>query len=299
MRSLIKLAKYTIEDMISRQEGQQFDRKSGRIDVKDLANSIIGFANADGGVIVIGIYDGKVEGMNNYKSKTNDFLQASIDFCNPTVKINPVFFDCKNYAGQDDSVLILEIEQGTKVHSNQKDEVFLRIGDETRKLNFDDRLQIMYDKGEVYFESTVVREATLEDIDLELLGKYKEIIGYERPIEELLISGLKMADQKECKVEIKASAVLLFGKEPTDYFPRAHIRFLRYEGTEEKTGTQMNIIKDKIIKGPLPTMLNKTFEFVEDQLREFTRLGKDGKFETIKEYPEFVWKEAIVKGIVA
>ena len=36
-------------------EGQQFDRKSFRIDAKALAVIVVAFANADGGDVVIGI----------------------------------------------------------------------------------------------------------------------------------------------------------------------------------------------------------------------------------------------------
>ena len=38
-------------------EGQQFDRKSFRIDAKALAVILVAFANADGGDVVIGIED--------------------------------------------------------------------------------------------------------------------------------------------------------------------------------------------------------------------------------------------------
>ena len=51
----------TIEDILSREEGQTFDRKSVRIKPKDLAVTMIAFANADGGDSVVGITDGKRE----------------------------------------------------------------------------------------------------------------------------------------------------------------------------------------------------------------------------------------------
>ena len=51
----------TIEDILSREEGQTFDRKSVRIKPKDLAVTMIAFANADGGDLVVGITDGKKE----------------------------------------------------------------------------------------------------------------------------------------------------------------------------------------------------------------------------------------------
>ena len=46
------------EDYILRSlERQYFDRKSAKIDVKEFAKHIIAFANADGGVIAVGVED--------------------------------------------------------------------------------------------------------------------------------------------------------------------------------------------------------------------------------------------------
>ena len=46
----------TIKEIQQCTEFQVFDRKSGRIEAKTLANTIIAFANADGGKIAIGSY---------------------------------------------------------------------------------------------------------------------------------------------------------------------------------------------------------------------------------------------------
>ena len=47
----------TLEEIVSKEEKQVFDRKSADIDAKALARTIVAFANADGGDIAIGISD--------------------------------------------------------------------------------------------------------------------------------------------------------------------------------------------------------------------------------------------------
>lgn len=47
--------KKDIQEFITMREGQTFDRKSARIEAKDLANHLVAFANADGGKIIVGI----------------------------------------------------------------------------------------------------------------------------------------------------------------------------------------------------------------------------------------------------
>ena len=54
-----------IQTLQQHPEGQQFDRKSFRIDAKALAVIEVAFANADGGDVVIGIEDdGRITGIN-------------------------------------------------------------------------------------------------------------------------------------------------------------------------------------------------------------------------------------------
>ena len=77
----------TIEDILSREEGQTFDRKSIRIKPKDLAVTIIAFANADGGDLVVGITDGKkeIEGVDDDQKVLNEIRRTPFDFCIPSV----------------------------------------------------------------------------------------------------------------------------------------------------------------------------------------------------------------------
>ena len=72
------------------------------------------------------------------------------------------------------------------------------------------------------------------------------------------------------------------------------MRFIRYEGTEEKTGTEMNVIKDMIFEGPIREQIDKSVAFLATQIKERTYLGADGKFVTEVEYPKFVRQEMIV-----
>lgn len=60
---------------------------------------------------------------------------------------------------------------------------------------------------------------------------------------------------------MSGAAILLFGKDPQQYFQRARIRFIRYDGTEAKVGAEMNVVKDKIFTGRILDMVEKTLAF--------------------------------------
>src|SRR5215218_5241963 len=68
-------------------EDQWFDRKSARIKPRALADAVIGFANADGGLIVVGLSNGRVEGTDRTGTARNDLMQAFLDFCVPPPRV--------------------------------------------------------------------------------------------------------------------------------------------------------------------------------------------------------------------
>ena len=98
-------------------------------------------------------------------------------------------------------------------------------------------------------------------------------------------------------MQISSAAILLFGKNPQLYFPRARVRFIRYEGTEERVGTQMNVIKDVIFEGNILKMITDAVAYPDTQIKEKTYLGEDGLFVTEEEYPKFVRQEIIVNAV--
>ena len=284
----------TIEEVLAVEEMQVFDRKSVNIAPKVLAIPIIAFANADGGTVAIGISDKtrRIEGVDYDIQKLNELLRVPFDFCVPTVKVEIEKVQCIDFKGRENHVLLMHIEPSMEVHANQADEVFMRVGDKSKKLAFEERMQLMYDKGERFFEDKPV-----PDIDLAFVEKYIAQIGYSRTAMEYLRENKGFIKEKNGKVQISSAAILLFGKNPQLYFPRARVRFIRYEGTEERVGTQMNVIKDVIFEGNILKMITDAVAYLDTQIKEKTYLGEDGLFVTEEEYPKFVRQEIIVNAV--
>ena len=282
------LCKLTLEQICTMTESPLFDRKSARIDAKTLAIHLIAFANADGGVIAVGVEDdGTITGIDGYQEHINELLRVPFDYCKPSVQIETELLACTNRDGEPDYILLIEVLQSNELHANQADDVFFRVGDKSKKLNFDERLQLMYAKGTRYFEDTPVPDAAMEDIDLDFVREYTQKLGYRKSPEEYLRENKEFISTKGGKEEVSTAAMLLFGKNPKHYFPRARIRFVRYEGTEAKVGAEMNVIKDVVFEGRVLQVIEKALEFVRSQIKERTYLGADTRFVTEPEYPEF------------
>ncbi|WP_206412966.1 ATP-binding protein, partial [Nitratireductor soli] len=108
----------------------------------------------------------------------------------------------------------------------------------------------------------------------------------------------KFGKQGKSGFEPNLACVLLFAKDPRVVIPGAYIRVLRYDGVEERFGRNLNSVSDRMFEGPLPKQLVDAELFIETQIRNFTRLGKDGRFATNPEYPKEVWLEAVVNAVV-
>ena len=170
---------HDIDTLCSMTEGQRFDRKSVRIDAKTLAIHIVAFANADGGDLVIGIEDnGDITGVDGCEAHINELLRAPFDYCVPSVNAESSMADCIDCMGKPNHILVMHVYPSMQLHANQADEVFYRVGDKSKKMNFEQRTRLMYAKGSSYFEDIPVRYAEVDDIDLDFVKIYTEKIGY-------------------------------------------------------------------------------------------------------------------------
>ena len=289
----------TIEDIKDRPEGQTFDCKSVKIEPKALAVPIVAMANADGGMLAIGISDKtrRIEGIDQYTAHVNELLKVPFSLCIPSVNIKPEYIPCIDSEGKPNHVLLLHIPASATLHANQADEVFMRVGDSSRKLGFEERMSLMYDKGERYFEDTAAYDATIEDIDFNYVQDLLNVIGYTKSPLEYLKENNNFITYKDGKEQISTACILLFGKKPQLFFPRARVRFIRYMGTEEKVGREMNVIKDVTFEGRIIDQIRKTIDYLESQVKEHTYLGEKGVFVTDREYSPFVLQEMTVNSI--
>ena len=199
-----------------------------------------------------------------------------------------------NSAGEDDIVLVLDIEASSShVISRLSDgEVFLRQNDRSVRLTRGQVLALEYDKGQRAFEDELIEDSSIEDVDHEVLDRYKGVLGTDLPDEQVLRSRRFMRDGK-----LTVAGALLFASDPSAMMPQARVRVLRYDGTRAETGKRLNITKERVFCGPLPRVIEGAYSLISGMLREFQFLVSDGKFRTVPEYPEFAWFEGLVNAV--
>lgn len=231
--------KYTIEEIRQMQEGQTFDCKSILIEPKHLATIIVAMANADGGMIAVGISDKtrRIEGVNQDKEHLNDILRTPLDFCVPSVSVTTDYVPCTDAEGRDNRVLLMHIPASPRLHANQADEVFWRVGDKSRKLTFDERLQLMYDKGERYYEDSTAYDATLDDIDMDAVKAYMKRIGYGKSAMEYLQENKGFVTYKGDVPQVSAACIIAFWQASSDILSSCKSAFYQIFRHRGKGGT--------------------------------------------------------------
>ena len=299
--TLSKINSIITEDYIKNtKENLYFERKRAKVSIQDLANEIASFSNANGGVIAVGITDdGKIEGFNNYGiNKLNDFQKVVTNYLSPTPNYKTELIEVENVKNEKDNILLFHIEPALNfIVRNNKDEVYLRQGDSSIKLNAEQVRSLEYEKRERNFESEVLNMSSTDDIDLEVMEIYKDKIGATNLSNEQVLKARGFLVEDNGKLCFTKAGMLLFGKNPSVYLPSARVRVLKFEGTNFQVGTEMNIVKDRTFDKRLYKTLEEARDFINSQLREFTHLNQNGIFETVPEYPEFAWYEGLVNAV--
>lgn len=143
------------------------------------------------------------------------------------------------------------------------------------------------------FEDEPVPDSSIDDIDHEVVDRFKRALGTTVSDEQALRSARFLTKDGL----LTKAGVLLFAEHPANFLPQARVRVLRFEGNALETGHSLNIIKDRTFEGPIPKTVEGAAMFISGMLREYQYMDEHAKFQTIPEYPEFAWFEGLVNAV--
>lgn len=274
-------------------EDQWFDRKSARISPRSLAETLVAFANAEGGLVAIGLSDGEPSDAASDAQRVNGWRQAGIDFAQPPVRTAVHVMEWADDTGANGKFVLVDVPASEAVHTTAKDEVVLRIGDENRKLSFQQRKELLFDKGQAQYDSTTPFDVTMDDLYWPAVEQYANDMGAISAERLLAARGLVAASG-----ELTVAGILLFGSTPEVCFPSAHLRVVRYRGTERGTGARMQVIHDERIEGRIPDQIYAAASLIEQLVPSRQALQQDGRFGRVPLIPRDAWLEGVVNAAV-
>ena len=281
-----------VSQLVSQRENQYFERKSNRLDSSRLAECMIGFANADGGRVVIGIYDGKIEGVDAHIKAQNEWRHAGVSLAVPAVRHSVRLLPCLNQAGEPDNILLIDVEASESIHRTTGGKCFLRVGDRTRQLTPAEERELSFDKGESDFDSTIIASQELDDLDTAPIEAYAQQLKSSDTARFMQARGIYLS--KGTKTGVTQAGWLIFGHTTPIW---SYLRYQRYDGTTIETGTQSNLREDIRLMGTIPEIITQAQQLLREEVGNVIRLLPDGRFGQLPTLPEFAWLEAVVNAV--
>ncbi|MCA1995141.1 MAG: putative DNA binding domain-containing protein, partial [Coleofasciculus sp. S288] len=296
----------SIDRLVQYKEGQHFDRKR-KSQPKDFAQWLVGFANANlsGGILLLGVDDDcTIIGLKAAYGKDYDY-RNEIRRCGeyvshvvPQCKFLPV----KTAKDEDDEICIVYVPYSTQVATTSNGDVYLRIGDQNKKLQPDEIVQLRQERGQdIPFSNlptgVVVRAAQLHS---GVVSDYLQRTGGQTQAIELerVLLNRHLAIEVRGENYLTKAGLLLLAQDPRYEIPGAFVRFLKYEGREALYGENLNVVQDETFFGPIPLVAQRLRDYIPTQLRQFRYLGGDKKFIVDPELPEDAWFEVIINALV-
>jgi ATP-dependent DNA helicase RecG len=286
------------------EEGQYFDRKSlwhgapgakrprDRREVRDeIAAYVAAFANADGGVIVLGVEDdATVTGHGYPEDAVADMLRV------PEVRLKPPQPPGERVIIDGKELLVFSVEPAPSAVMVIGDGFPYRVKDEVIQ-SAESSINAIKRQGLV--ESAEARPAPLavsfQALDPELLARASG--AKDESNWKAYLVQRRLGDWRGDGLVLRSAAVWLFaGKPETIEHPNAGVRVFRVNGTERKVGSQHNVREFPRIEGNLPSVLDTTRALLSTLIRSSARLH-DLFFRETPEYPTFAWQEALVNAV--
>lgn len=296
-----------IERLLSLPESYIFDCKriTGKVD--KLLETVIAFANADGGMIAIGMEDpdkgtgrDRLYGVDEHPMNWDE-LQRKLRsrITEPDQLLwTPQEVACTLRNGVLGSVILLKIRPSTRVHSIVDDGTFIRLSKGNKELTAHEINDLCYSRG------VVSAETQLEDIDFELLETdlwraYARHRKLTRNIDQAMFHVGLAKKNREGELKPLRAAVLLFADDPSGLLAaKAAIRLFHYSESKKSTDPNTNLVRPPMtIGGPVIRQIRDATDAVISELAGGIQYGPLG-FEIVQRYPKRVIVEAITNAVI-
>ncbi len=297
------LTEEELRDLVSRDEGQFLEFKSAwdrsgdtpkqvrRRAVRDpIAESVAAFANADGGLLLIGVEDdGTPTGCDYPDDVIEEFVSVPRKRLRPPVSCR---YDRLSIAGTE--VLVFSVPIAPEAVMIDGNGFPYRVGDHVTR----EPQEVINERKQVYrrvgYEQRYRADATLDDLDLELAREFLDRTPFgARPVTEAL-SYYGLIEQAAQEWRVTNAALLLFARAPAlRWHPRAGLRLFRVAGTSRQHGRRRNVTQVGRADPPLARAIAEAHRLAGQQVHRSEKLN-GLFFEEVPEYPDFAWQEAIV-----
>ena len=265
-------------------ENQHIDYKESWRD--EYMKILCGFANAEGGEILIGINDkGKPIGIPRFK-----ILLENLP--NKISQKLGIYASVQQISKQGRKVIRVAVgKYESPISFDSK--YFIRTGSTTQELKGKELTRFLLKKAGRTWEAEPEERATIGDIDIKTIEKFKKLAKNRIPsivneTSQQVLTKLKLLDNS---LKPNRAAILLFGKDPSKFYISAFMKIGKFM-------SDTDLVSTDDIEGNLFTQLEKALELLKVKyLLSPVHYESIYRKETL-EYPEEVLREAIINALI-
>ena len=235
----------------------------------DMADELAAFANAFGGIILLGVEDKTktVIGIpNNRLDNVEEWICA---ICNDSITpqlfcgIRKIYLS--NTSGKKKPVIRIDIPKSLFVHHSPGG-YLQRLGSSKRQMSPEVLARLFQQRSQsrlIRFDESIVETATTDCLKPELWKRFKTPLSPTDDKDFLLKMKLVAVDESQ-KLHPTISGILMACEHPEDHLPNAFIQAVAYRGTERNAMYQMDA---EDIVGPLDVQVLRACKFVQRNMR--------------------------------
>lgn len=250
-----------LEELIKAGESEKLDYKQEfSLDTetkkKEFVKDITAIANSKGGrgYLIFGVADKTREavGIGEKHPSEETVFQVISTRCDPPV---PVRYEEVNYRGKKIVVLTIFKSSQRPHQILQTGTFYIRRGSTTDIARRYEIASMLQDNGLVCYETTPIRQASIDDFDYDMLDKYlfRNFSGDNKSNLLILESmGFITYNNDSKEYNPTSGGMLIFGKNPQRFLPSTGIR-VEFNG------------KTTLFDGNIPTMLDNIEKFISEK----------------------------------
>ena len=250
------MLKAELMEIIANGENSGVEFKRDDIRPEQLAKEIVSLANLQGGRILLGVEDtGQITGL--HRAETQEWvLNVFRDKVHPQM----IPFYEEVIVEQDVRVGVITIGSGISkpyvVRHNNREEVYIRIGDRSELATREQQLRLFETGGLLHVEVLPVPGTSLSNIDLNRLDYYlgsvikdPEVPGTDSEWTDRLLGLGLMAEDGMGNTVCSVAGLICFGINPRRFLRQAGMRVMALEGVDKEYQALLDIVLDAPLVG--------------------------------------------------
>ncbi|MDE0198355.1 MAG: putative DNA binding domain-containing protein [Caldilineaceae bacterium] len=287
-----------------------------RLNPDSLAETLVAFANGEGGTVVLGVDANGSRGDQLVGDDVEGALRAALALCRP-----PMRTEWQEEETQSGPVIMLRVDRSSELHILSDGRALVRRGSENRPLSPLELELLVGNRVMGEFETDVLPGSAREDLDEDVIEEYLERRQQRNPHGALLPKNrlLQQIGAIDSDGNPTVSGMLLFGKEPQLFLPHSRAVFVKFDDspaafrTDERArlaksaGSEASVYlaseagsfgygRREEITGPIARIVERGWRVIWEEMGK-KAVVKGLQREDQTEYPPFAVREALVNAV--